>query len=79
MYMVEVFLEPGIDSERVREAVLRETGVVPAIYDHGTHVAAHYRLTLEMLKSISEKEGVVEITGDYCVGTWAASHERRLH
>jgi len=81
MYMVEVFLEPGIDSERIREMVLQETGVVPAIYDHGTHIAAHHRLTLEMLESLSSKEGVIEITGEYSgdFGNWAASHERRNH
>jgi hypothetical protein len=81
MYMVEVFLEPGISSEKVRETILQETGVTPAIYDHGTHVATHHRLTLEMLENISSKEGVIEITGEYAgdTGTWAASHECRVH
>jgi hypothetical protein len=81
MYMVEVFLEPGISSEKVRETVVQETGVTPAIYDHGTHIAAHHRLTLEILEKISNKEGVVEITGEYQgdFGSWAASHERRWH
>jgi hypothetical protein len=81
MYMVEVFLEPGIDSQLVRETVLQETGVAPAIYDHGTHVAAHHRLTLEMLEKISGKEGVIEITGEYQgdSGSWAVSHEHRNH
>ena len=79
MYMVEGFLEPGIDSQQVRETVLKETGMGPAIYDKGTHIATHHRLTLEMLKRISEKEGVLEITGEYTggLGTMAASHERR--
>jgi hypothetical protein len=81
MYMVEVFLEPGIDSEKVRQTVIQETGAAPAIYDNGTHVAAHHRLTLEMLKSISEKEGVIEITGEYSgdFGNWAPSHEHHTH
>lgn len=79
MYMVEVFLEPGIDSPTVREAVLQETGTVPAIYDNGTHVAAHHRLTLELLKKISEQKGVVEVTGEYDTGNWAASHEHIKH
>src|SRR5919197_200314 len=62
MYMIEVFLEPGISSETVRDTVLRETGVTPAIYDHGTHIAVHHRLNLETLENISGKEGVIEIT-----------------
>jgi hypothetical protein len=81
MYMVEVFLEPGIDSEKIRQTVIQETGVAPAIYDNGTHVAAHHRLTLDMLKRISEYEGVIEITGEYSgdFGNWAPSHEHRTH
>lgn len=81
MYMVEVFLEPGIDSQKIRETVLWETGAVPAIYDNGTHVAAHHRLTLELLKSISEKEGVIEVAGEFTggLGTYGASREHRTH
>jgi hypothetical protein len=81
MYMVEVFSEPGIDSEKVRKEVFQETGMMPAIYDNGTHIAVHHRVTLEILKRISEKEGVIEITGEYSgdSGNWAASHEHRTH
>jgi hypothetical protein len=79
MYMVEVFLEPGIDSQKVRETILQETGVTPAIYDNGTHIAVHHTLTLEALKRISDKEGVIEVTREYDTGSWAASHEHRRH
>ena len=79
MYMVEVFLEPGIDSQKVRETIFQETGVTPAIYDNGTHVAVHHTLTLEALERISNKEGVIEITGEYDTGSWAASHEHRRY
>lgn len=41
MYIVETFLEPGTDIQKVRETILQETGMVPATYDNGTHVAAH--------------------------------------
>jgi hypothetical protein len=79
MYMVETFLEPDIDSQKVREEILQETGVTPAIYDNGTHIAVHHTLTLETLERISGKEGVIEITGEYDTGSWAASHEHRRH
>lgn len=75
MYMVETFLEPGTDIQKVREAILQETGMVPAIYDNGTHVAAHHSLNLETLERISNREGVIEVTGEYDTGSWAASHE----
>ena len=79
MYMVETFLEPGTDIQKVKETILQETGMVPAIYDNGTHVAAHHPLTLETLERISNKEGVIEVTGEYDTGSWAASHEHRRH
>ena len=79
MYMVETFLEPGTDIQKVKETILQETSMVPAIYDNGTHVAAHHPLTLETLERISNKEGVIEVTGEYDTGSWAASHEHRRH
>jgi Carboxypeptidase regulatory-like domain len=79
MYMVETFLEPGTDIQKVRETILQETGMVPAIYDNGTHVAAHHLLTLEMLERISNREEVIEVTGEYDTGSWAASHEHTRH
>jgi hypothetical protein len=79
MYMVEIFFESGIGSQKVRERVLQETGVTPAIYDKGTHAAAHHTLSLERLERISNKEGVIEITGEYDIGSWAASNEHRRH
>lgn len=77
MYMVEVFTEPGLDTEKVREIIISRTGQSPAIYDNGTHYATNHRLTLEMLKEISEQEGVIEVTGEYTggIGSWGASHE----
>jgi Carboxypeptidase regulatory-like domain len=79
MYMVEGFLEPGTDIQKVKQTILQETGMAPAIYDNGTHVAVHHPLTLEMLERISNKEGVIEVTGEYDTGSWAASHEHRRH
>jgi hypothetical protein len=79
MYMVETFLEPGTDVRKVKETILQETGMVPAIYDNGTHVAAHHPLTLDMLERISNREGVIEVAGEYDTGSWAASHEHRRH
>jgi hypothetical protein len=79
MYMVETFLELGTDIQKVKETILQETGMVPAIYDNGTHVAAHHTLTLDMLERISNREGVIEVTGEYDTGNWAASHEHTRH
>ena len=79
MYMVEVFTEPGLDTQKIREFVIAKTGQCPAIYDKGTHYAVHQRLTLEELREISTEKGVIEVTGDYCggLGSWGPSHEYR--
>jgi hypothetical protein len=75
VYMVETFLEPGTDTQKVRATIMQETGMAPAIYDNGTHIAVRHPLTLDMLERISNKEGVIEVTGEYDTGSWAASHE----
>jgi hypothetical protein len=55
--------------------------MIPAIYDNGTHYAANHRLTLEMLKEISDLEYVVEVTGEYTDGITGigASHASYEH
>ncbi|MFL6309337.1 MAG: hypothetical protein ACJ70T_04995 [Nitrososphaera sp.] len=75
VYMVETFLEPSRDIQKVRETILQETGMAPAIYDNGTHIAVRQPLTLDMLERISNREEVIEVTGEYDTGTWADSHE----
>jgi hypothetical protein len=39
-------------------SLLEKTQMVPAIYDKDTHYVANHRLTLEMLKEISDLEYV---------------------
>ena len=65
MYTVEVFTKEGTDSEASRKHILKTTGMVPAIYDKGTHYVTHMRLTPEILKKLNDFEHVLEIMGDY--------------
>ena len=77
MYMIEVFTKPVIDQEATKNYLMKKTGMVPAVYDKGTHYAIYTRLTLEALKEISDSEDVLEVTGEY-IGSTAgvgASHE----
>jgi len=39
--------------------------MAPAIYENGTLFVTNQKLTLEMLKEISDSEDVLEIAGDY--------------
>jgi hypothetical protein len=77
--MVEIFTRSGTDSEALRQRIWNTTGMMPAIYDNGTHYVINQRLTLEKLKEISDSEDVIEVTGDY-TGTLTglgASHDTR--
>jgi hypothetical protein len=65
IYMVEVFTKPGVDSERIRNIILEKTGMMPSIYDNGTHYVVNQKLTLEMLKEISDADDVLAVEGDY--------------
>jgi len=80
-YLVEIFTKEGTDSEAMRNRIMEKTGMVPAIYDKGTHYVTNQRLSLEMLKDMSDAEDVTEITGDYTGGITArgASHEPGEH
>ncbi|HEX7033575.1 MAG TPA: carboxypeptidase-like regulatory domain-containing protein [Nitrososphaera sp.] len=81
IYMVEVFTRPGLNVEEVRNYIISKTGMSPAVYDNGTHYAVNQKLTLEMLKEISDSEEVIEVTGEYTggLGSYGASHEHRQH
>jgi hypothetical protein len=69
MYNIEVFTKQGIDANAAKEYVYRKAGMVPAIYDKGTHYVTNQRLTIEILKEISDCEDVLEIAGEYS-GIW---------
>jgi hypothetical protein len=80
MYAIEVFTKDGIDGEAARGYIFGKTGMMPAIYDHGTHFVTDQKLTLEMLKEISDSDDVIEVTGEYS-GSFASNgpmHERHL-
>jgi hypothetical protein len=80
-YMVEIFTKEGTDSEAMKNRIFNNTGMLPAIYDHGTHYVTNQRLSLEILKEICNSGDVLEVTGDY-TGTptgRGASHDQREH
>jgi hypothetical protein len=81
-YMVEIFTKSGTDSEALRQRIWNTTGMMPAIYDNGTHYVINQRLTLERLKEISDSEDVIEVTGDYTgtlTGLGASHDTKRNH
>lgn len=72
MYTIEVFTRDKIDTEAARWYIFGKTGMMPAIYDHGTHFVTDQKLTLETLKEISDSDDVIEVTGEYS-GSFASN------
>ncbi|MDQ3869141.1 MAG: hypothetical protein M3250_06250 [Thermoproteota archaeon] len=78
MYTLEVFTKNGTDPEKAKNYIFQKTGMRPAVYDKGTHYVTNQKLTLEILKEISDSDDVLEITGEYS-GSWGSIgpiHER---
>jgi len=78
IYMVEVFTKPNVDPEAAKNYVFDKTGMIPAIYDKGTHYVTNHILTLEILKEISDSDDVLEVAGDY-TGTITARGSSHMH
>jgi len=79
--MVEVFTKPGVNPEAAKEYIFEKTRMVPAIYDNGTHFVTNHKLTLEILKEISDSDDVLEVAGEYTGNITArgASHVHSDH
>jgi hypothetical protein len=65
IYMVEVFTKPGVNTEAAKKYIFEKTGMVPAIYDNGTHFVTNQKLTFEMLREITDSDDILEVAGDY--------------
>jgi hypothetical protein len=61
---IDFIQDPLRGSRAARNYILEKTCMAPAIYDNGTHYVTDQKLTLEMLKEISDFEDF-EITGEY--------------
>jgi hypothetical protein len=79
--MPEVFTKEGINSQKTKNFIFQKPGMMPAIYDNATNYVTNQKLTLEMLKEISDSEDVLEVTGEYTgsIGGYGPSHEHLDH
>jgi hypothetical protein len=64
MYTIETWVEPGGDTQAIRDQVIQLTGTAPQIYDKGTHLANH-RIDYVLLKKIQDHPKVIEVKGTY--------------
>jgi hypothetical protein len=65
IYMVEVFTKRGVNPEAAKKYIFEKTGMVPGVYEDGTLFVTNHKLTLQILKEISDSEDVLEVAGDY--------------
>jgi hypothetical protein len=72
IYTLEVFIKPNQNTELIRDRIVKETGMVPAFYDSGTHVVVAHRINFEMLKMINDIDVVEAIKGTYSGGGLAS-------
>jgi hypothetical protein len=72
IYTLEVFIKPNQNTDEIRNRIIRETGMVPAFYDGGTHIVVAHRINFDMLKMINDIEFVERIRGTYAGGGLAS-------
>ena len=79
MYKIETFTRKGADVNKIKKAILDKTGILPDVYDSGTHYVINHKLTLEMLKEIllEGDEIILGIRGEYIgnVGLKESEHK----
>jgi hypothetical protein len=69
IYTLEVFIKGGQNTEQIKSRIIRETGMVPAFYDRGTHIVVAHKINFDMLKMINDIEFVERIRGTYSGST----------
>ncbi|TVP40208.1 hypothetical protein [Candidatus Nitrosocosmicus arcticus] len=65
MYTIEIFLKEKPNSDEIRSIITEGLGVMPALYDHGTHIVVAHRFNLQMLEYISNNLNVEKIRGTF--------------
>jgi hypothetical protein len=65
MYSIEVFTRQHTYAKAPKGYIYKKTDTVPAVYDKGTRYVTNQKLTLDILKEISDREEVLQVAGEY--------------
>jgi hypothetical protein len=77
-YTLEVYTKKEVDSAKMIDFMYKITGSMATVYDNGTHYVTNQKLTLDILKSISEMKDTIEITGaPTTLGCWFSDSIKR--
>ena len=78
MYKIEIFTNKEANVNKFKQAMLEKTGMIPEVYDSGTHYIVNYKLSLEKLKEISQCDpNILEIRGEYIGNTGLKEFEHK--
>jgi hypothetical protein len=77
-YTLEVYTKKEVDSAITLDFIYKITGAMATVYDNGTHYVTNQKLSLDMLKNISDLKGIIEITGaPTTLGCWFSDSVKR--
>lgn len=77
-YTLEVYTKKEVDSAKMIDFIYKITGAMATVYDNGTHYVTNQKLSLDMLKNISDLKGIIEITGaPTTLGCWLSDTVKR--
>ena len=65
MYTIEIFLKERPNTDDIKSIITEGLGVMPALYNHGTHIVVAHRFNLQMLEYISNNLNVEKIRGTF--------------
>jgi hypothetical protein len=77
-HTIEIYTEKAADSAKTIDSIYKNTGAMAIVYDDNTHYVINQKLTLNMLKKISDMDEVIEITGaPTTLGCWFSDSIKR--
>jgi hypothetical protein len=77
-FTLEVFTKKEVNSAKTIDSIYKITGAMATVYDDGTHYVINQKLSLDILKRISNLDGIVQITGaPTTIGCWFSDSLKR--
>ena len=77
-YTLEVYTKKEVDSAKTIDFIYKITGAMATVYDNGTHYVVNQKLSLDILKKISDLKSIIEITGaPTTLGCWLSDSVKR--
>ena len=77
-YTLEVYTKKEVDSIKIIDFIYETTGAMATVYDGSTHYVTNQKLSLDMLKKLSDFKDIIEITGaPTTLGCWFSDSIKR--